>query len=249
MSLNDEILEHAKNSYPKESCGVIINDIEYMPCNNLAVDPDQFYIDPKDIVNATKKGKITAYVHSHPDGVAELSEADKAQIGLHGLPWVICAYPSGEINTFQPVKYKAPLVGREYFHGLQDCYALVRDYYSRECGIELKDYDRNNLWWENKNNPSLYLENFTDEGFVEIPLDSPAKQHDAYICRVGRTEHPNHAIIFLGENGKLISEDTPNIVGNSLILHHPYGRLSVREIMGQDWLQRSVKHLRHKNYL
>lgn len=244
-----DIKKHAQEVYPKECCGVVINDQEYIPCNNLSSEPDQFYIDPKDIVAAGERGKITAYVHSHPDGTTEMSEVDKAQISLHGLPWIICAYPEGTIKTHKPIVYKAPLLGRKYFHGLQDCYSLVKDYYQRECGIQLSDYERSDLWWEVKANESLYLDNFTKEGFVELPAGTPPKKHDAFICRIGRTEHPNHAAVYLGDNAQLTSEKTPLVVGTNLILHHPYGRLSVREVYGENWQQRTVKHLRHKKYL
>ena len=64
----------------------------------------------------------------------------------------------------------------------------------------------------------------------------------------GRTEHVNHAVIYLGD-GQLTSEQTPNVVGDNIILHHPYGRLSVREVWGEMWAKRAVVYLRHKDYL
>lgn len=248
--IKNQILAHAQACYPSECCGVIVGR-DYIPCTNLATEHNQFYIDPACIVYAESLGEITAIVHSHPDGSSVASEVDKAQMALHGLPWVIVGFspnePQGDFAVHKPKDYTAPLLGRGYFHGLQDCYSLVKDYYQRECGITLSDYPRDDLWWENKDNPSLYLDHFAQEGFVEIPLNELQK-HDAILCRIGRTEHVNHACVFVGD-GKLSSEVTPDVIGDSLILHHPYGRLSVREIYGEMWQSRTVKALRHKDFL
>ena len=62
-----------------------------------------------------------------------------------------------------------PYVGREFVHGVVDCYSLVRDWYAREWGIELRDYDRRDQWWDHGEN--LYLENFQKEGFHKIPVE------------------------------------------------------------------------------
>ncbi|MFI7904432.1 NlpC/P60 family protein, partial [Acinetobacter baumannii] len=149
-----------------------------------------------------------------------------------------------DFQVYEPCGYRAPLVGRNYFHGWQDCYALIRDFYSRELGVELKDFERKDAWWEDKDHPSLYLENYEKAGFFEV--DTP-QYGDMLVCRVGRTEHPNHAVIWLGNNGQLKSEQTEQCIGSSLILHHPYNRKSVREIYGQQWKDRTVKILRHKD--
>lgn len=243
-TIKADILAHAQACYPSECCGLIV-DKSYLPCNNLSTISDQFYIDPKDYVKAESMGEIVAICHSHPDGTSQASEADKAQMALHGLLWVIVGYPKGDFATHLPSDYTAPLLGRSYFHGLQDCYTLAKDYYSRECGIALNEYPREDLWWENKDNPSLYLEHFANEGFVEV---SDLQKHDVILCRVGRTEHVNHACVFVGD-GELTSEVTHGVIGDSLILHHPYGRLSVREIYGDMWQQRTAKIIRHKDFL
>ena len=70
---------------------------------------------------------------------------------------------------------------------------------------------------------------------------------DVMLCRVGRTEHVNHAVIWLGDNGALKSEQTEPCVGSSLILHHPYNRKSVREVFGQQWQERVAITVRHRD--
>ena len=247
--LKTAILKHAEAEYPRECCGLLILNGNYIPCTNQSTLDSQFAISPQDYVAASEQGEIVAIVHSHPDSSSAASDVDKAQMALHGLPWVIVGYPQGDFAIHQPTDYTAPLLGREYYHGLQDCYSLCRDYYHRECDIRLSDYVRDDCWWELKDNPSLYLDNFKREGFIEIdPTITPLQKHDAILCRVGRTEHVNHAVIYLGD-GQLTSEQTPSVVGDNIILHHPYGRLSVREIWGEMWAKRAVVYLRHKDYL
>ncbi len=245
--LKEQIQVHATDCYPDECCGLIVDGV-YHPCQNMAPNPkDGFEIDPTTWVELSERGKIQAVVHSHPDGSSEPSEVDKVQMGLHGVDWVICGVGRDvddwycDIKRHKPISYSAPLVGRDYHHGVQDCYAIVRDYYSRELGIDLPDFERTQDWWENPDHEPLYQNNFSQAGFVQV---HDLKKHDVILCRVGRTHHVNHALIYLGD-GKLTSEQTDDVVGDSLVLHHPHGALSKREIYGDSWQRRTVLVVRH----
>lgn len=239
-SIKKAIIDHANRDYPREACGVIIGK-EYIPCTNISPDDAQFEIDPLDIVGASKEGEIVAYVHSHPDGSTNPSMPDRVQMNLHGLPWIITN--GTDVELHEPDGYQAPLLGREYHHGLMDCYTLVKDYYQRELGITLNDYERDDCWWEDAKNKPLYVDNFKKEGFVEVDT---IQKHDLILCRLGRTEHVNHALVFIGD-GSLKSERTDDVVGNDLVLHHPYGRESLREIYGENWQRRAAIIIRHKS--
>lgn len=239
--LKKAIQAHAAKAYPDECCGVIV-DKKYIPCRNISENKDQFEIHYEDLAAAEDLGEIQAYVHSHPNASARASEIDLIQIELHEKPWVICAYPDIEFQVYEPCGYKAPLVGRNYIHGIQDCYSIVRDFYERELGITLIDFERQDLWWESKENKSLYLDGFGEAGFVEV---SDMQYGDVLLCRVGRTEHVNHAVIWLGDQTELKSEQTEPCIGAALILHHPYGRKSVREVFGQQWQERVAKVVRY----
>ena len=247
MQLTDEIKAaiqaHAAECFPAECCGLIVNDV-YVPCRNIAKHADQFEIHHKDLARAEDAGEIQAFVHSHPNASARASELDLLQIELHQKPWVICAYPDIEFQVYEPCGYKAPLVGRNYIHGIQDCYSIVRDFYERELGINLIDFEREDAWWEHKESKSLYLDGFGEAGFIEV---NDLQYGDVMLCRVGRTEHVNHAIIWLGDQTALKSEQTEACVGSSIILHHPYGRKSTREVFGHQWQERVVKVVRYEN--
>ena len=251
--LKQAIIAHAFDCYPAECCGLIIDE-DYYPCDNVAVNPTHhFEIDPKDFAKAESIGEIQAIVHSHPDGGVLPSDLDKLQIELHGVPWVIVAVSKQDygdepaFGVYEPCGYKPPLLGRAYIHGVQDCYSLVRDYYSRELDIDLPDFHRSDAWWEHENHEPLYEKNFAKAGFMKVQDKNDLQKHDVILCRVGRTHHVNHALIWLGDDGALKSETTPDCVGNALILHHPYGRQSVREIYGKGWADRTVLVVRHQS--
>lgn len=237
-----DILAHAAKCYPLECCGVMVAN-KYYACRNIANNMSQFEIDPRDLIAAAKHGKISAYVHSHPDGTTDLSIPDRVGLGLHDIPWIITDGTS--LAVHEPRSYVCPLVGREYFHGLLDCYTLVKDYYSRELDVELNEYKRSDAWWEDPKSDPLYLNNFAREGFVEV---KEVREHDVILTRLGRTEHVNHALVFIGD-GTLTSEVTEPTIGNMMILHHPYSRQSLRELYGEQWQRRAVKILRHKSLI
>ncbi|ELW82987.1 prokaryotic JAB domain-like protein, partial [Acinetobacter sp. OIFC021] len=133
--LKKAIMAHAEKSYPEECCGLIVGG-KYLPCTNIAptvydqngiIKQDKttnFEIDPEDLVSAENQGEIQAYVHSHPDGTTRATDLDRIQIELHKTPWVICSYPDLDFQVYEPCGYRAPLVGRNYIHHYQDCYAL-----------------------------------------------------------------------------------------------------------------------------
>lgn len=241
-SIRAAIIDHANRDYPREACGVIVGK-EYIPCKNIAADDAQFEIDPIDLVGAGKEGKIRAYVHSHPDGNTDPSMPDRVQMNLHGLPWIITN--GHDVAIHKPDGYQAPLLGREYHHGLMDCYSLVKDYYQRELGITLNDYERTDAWWEDAKSKPLYVDNFKKEGFVEVDT---IQKHDLILCRLGRTAHINHALVFIGD-GTLKSERTEDVIGDCLVLHHPYNRQSLREIYGEAWQRRAAMIIRHKSLI
>ncbi|RRU23622.1 peptidase P60 [Stenotrophomonas sp. 278] len=240
------IQAHAVAEYPRECCGLIVATAEgeiYIPCRNTATTPSEhFRLPGEDYAAAEDLGKVLALVHSHPNAAAAASQADRVMCELpdqllpgSGIRWhiisvgqVVGEEPScGDVQTIVPCGYEAPLVGREFAHGILDCYTLVRDFYARELSVQLNQYDRQDKWWEQ--GEDLYsLDRLRSEGFDLIP-DEP-RRGDMILMQF-RSDVPNHAGVYLGD-GKM--------------LHHMQDRLSEVVPYGGMWAERTVRIVRHR---
>jgi len=218
--------------FPREACGLVVivkGRERYWPCRNLAVGTDQFILDPQDYLAAELAGDIVGVVHSHPDLPCTPSQADLVACEASGLPWHIVSVPGGQWHYMEPTGYQAPLVGREWSHGVLDCYSLIRDWYARERGLQLPDFARRDEWW--LRGDDLYVEHFREAGFVEIdPAD--IQPGDGILMRVV-SPVTNHGAVYLGDNR---------------IIHHVQNRLSCRDIYGDFWRQRTTHVLRHEKH-
>lgn len=227
----NEIKLHAEKEYPRESCGVVIvvkGKYRYIACRNIADNDLHFIINPEDWSKAEDIGTPVLIVHSHPNIPPIPSQADLVSCELTGLPWLIINWPTGALYQFEPEGYKAPLIGREFSHGILDCFTLIQDYYYEELGIRLETPYREDKWWEKGQN--LYLDNAAKWGFIEV---SEPKKHDVLLMQVASSV-PNHGVIWLGD-------------GN--IMQHQTGRLSSRDVYG-GWYRKITTHIfRHKELM
>ena len=232
---------HAVAQYPRESCGLIAaagRRERYVPCRNTASGTEHFALAPEDYAAAEDAGRVLAVVHSHPDAPPLPSDADLAGCEASGLPWHIVsvtAEGAGELHSFAPTGWRAPLLGRMFFHRVLDCYTLVRDYYQQRLGIELPDFERADDWWSKGQN--LYRENFAKAGFVQVGggEDAAPQAHDVLLMMV-KANVENHAAVY---------EDA----GKNLLLHHLWGRPSGRDIWGGYWKRHTTAVLRHTSLL
>ena len=225
------VATQAAAEYPRECCGLVVvvrGKRRYVPCRNLAGNNEHFVLDPADYARAEDMGEIVAVAHSHPNIPPVPSDADRVGCERSGLPWLIMNWPTGAWNVLEPSGYKAPLIGREFQHGILDCFSLIQDYYREVAGIALDTPDRADEWWLKGDN--LYLDNYAAWGFT--PVDTP-RLHDVLLMQVA-SPVPNHGAIWLGD-------------GN--ILHHQMGRLSSRDVYG-GWYRKIHTHtLRHRSLL
>lgn len=241
------IRAHAERDYPREACGFVVakgRKEQYIPCENLSAVPgEQFRMSQTAWADAEDTGKILALVHSHPDQDAALSEADRVACEATGVPWVVISVRegiAGEIRSANPDGYRAPLVGRGFYHGVLDCYALIKDYYERELGIELPEPERPDDWWNNGGN--LYMDNYAAAGFHRLPDGAPLQKGDVILMAV-RSPVPNHGAVYMGAT--TLSEDPHALPLEGAMLHHLYGRLSERTIYGGYWAECTACILRH----
>ena len=229
-TLVPDVLAHAAKEQPRECCGlavVVKGRLRYWPCRNIATS-GEFYIHPEDYAAAEDAGDVVGICHSHVGLPPVPSDADRVMCEKTGLPWLIVNGQTGAHQVIEPTGYRLPLVGRQFVHGVVDCFSLVRDYFSRELGIALPDYERTDNWWLAGQN--LYLDNLQDAGFVRV---DDLQKHDMILMQVASTV-PNHAAVYIGDN---------------LILQHCMGRLSSRDPYGGYWRKCTVAICRHEELL
>ena len=64
--LINSMKDHADSQHPKECCGIITTDFEYIPYKNIAPDPENYFVlDP--IAFVDYPDDCWAIFHSHPD--------------------------------------------------------------------------------------------------------------------------------------------------------------------------------------
>lgn len=220
------IKDHVINEYPKEAVGYLINDC-YVPMENKHPDPENHF----SVSTWPYSMNVRAVIHSHPsDRPCPSADDMKFQL-VTKVPWFIFV-TDGKIITkiieFGDELNKCPaFLGREFVHGVTDCYGLVRDWFMGVHGIVLPQFPRDNEWWDNGED-LLNKSNFIKAGFVEIKEDQ-LTAGDVIIFRIGRCPVPNHCGVYTG-NGK--------------ILHHLYNRYSQEE-EAHRWLKKADYFLRY----
>lgn len=111
-ALLKQVVDAAEAAYPAEACGLIVGRgkgqlaraIRVEPAANLLADqPGRFELDPavrirveRELRDAGGGARILGHYHSHPDGSAEPSAADRAGAFEPDLVWVIVAVAEGQ---------------------------------------------------------------------------------------------------------------------------------------------------------
>lgn len=214
--------DHAIACFPAESCGGVLDE-GYRAFTNVSPDPLNNFDCDIEARPFLTSGRLKALIHSHPNGPIGPTATDMRQQLVTNLPWGIVVL--GDAGARDPYYWgdtitRPPLEGRLFRHGPSgtdgkgDCYALIRDWYLLERGIELQEGPRDDSWWLQGGN--LYLENYKNAGFVEadpqypevgdvalihLPLPTPAQG-------VQRPKHPQHGGIYVG--GGRILHHLPN---------------------------------------
>lgn len=217
--LND-ILEHFKQEYPREGCGVISivkGKKKWFPCTNIAEDDDDFIIDSQEYLKLKRTTDIIAIVHSHPDSSAEPTKTDIKYCNALGIPYHIYSYPEMELEILEPTSNTTELYGRNYEFGITDCFEALRDYLLIQ-GIEIPlRMPFEDDWWEKG------LDYLTDEIILEwkhkpVPL-TELQENDVLVFNVN-AEVGNHLGVY---------------IGNDCFYHHATKRLSCRENLYPLW--------------
>jgi len=230
-----EIKNYCVSEFPKEACGFIIlvkGKYRWIPCPNASDTPStEFAIDTKDYASAEDTGEIAYIVHSHPPGVEPApSQYDIESQQRYGITWLILDFTecsTGRVVYINNSAVTQALYGRKYVWHVNDCYSFIRDWYKEEHAIVLPDFYRKEKFWEY--GEELYLDNFEKAGFSPVPKSSVQRGDVILMCLANQIV--SHGAIYLGGN---------------TIAHHLPGRLSSKDVYGQEYMKRTKLIVRHK---
>lgn len=250
------ILKHAEEGYPNEICGVVVlnakGNEQYVRCENIADNPKvDFKMSPESFVAAEEIGEVIGICHSHPDATSRPSSYDLAvmstnreiELGVdpdsYPIPWHIVSWPEGDYQQIIP-QVTNTILNRPFVHNFWDCWQVCNDYYNKYHNLKFERFHREDGWWEIKDGPSLYIDQFEKAGFYQV---SKPEIGDMIVMQIGRSYHPNHAGIYLGNTSKF---EGLELYGGPFMLHHMYNRNSEVVVYGGQWLNRTSVVLRHK---
>lgn len=225
-----QIRAEALAAVPNEAVWLITEKGCRLVENISATPTTHFEVSQSNVARATAEG-LLAVVHSHAHGDPVPSEVDMHGQLASSVPWGIVAtngVTCEEIVWWGDGVPKAPLVGRGFRHGVTDCYALVRDYYKMERGVDLPEFPRGWNWWNL--GEELFTTGFEKAGFVRINQDE-VEEGDVWLAQL-RSDVPNHAGILLGQGLAIHQAGSTNAYDPT--------RLSVREPVA-----RYMPHITH----
>lgn len=196
------VQDESIRAYPHEIIFLLTESKGLYKVTNIADDTTkEFRVSSSDMQQALTEN-LLAVIHSHPDFEPYPSEADMHSQLAVDVTYGICATDgvnASNINYWGGGIEKAPLLGRGFIHGIQDCYSLIKDYYKSELNIELNEFPRSWQWWNN--GQDLYSLNVESEGFIRV---YEPEIGDMIFMQI-RSKVPNHGAVY---------------VGNDLIMHH-----------------------------
>lgn len=229
--------------WPNEACGFVIRQgrksLAIEVPNSAAQPTSYFLIQPQHYMDAMAQGEIIGIWHTHAECPAVPSMADLAGCEATAKPWYLMSchkrddgFDLSELVRFEPCGYQAPYLGRPYAFGSLDCWSLVRDYYLREFGIQLREYPRIENFW--KVGHDLFGDNWEAEGFQLVPRGQEPLVGDLFLFQTDNSGKPNHIAVYTGDGR---------------ILHHARGRLSSSDPYEGYWQKHTVRHIRWRDPL
>jgi proteasome lid subunit RPN8/RPN11 len=109
----EELRRHAEETYPHESCGVLLGRLDgeervvtaVVRCGNARDDSprNRYQIDPRDLLHIQRQGRergeeIVGFYHSHPDHPARWSPTDLEEAHWTGCSYVITSVERGQAD-------------------------------------------------------------------------------------------------------------------------------------------------------
>lgn len=235
----EEMNRHFLECYPREGCGVVVNN-RFIACDNV-YDKDElhnFRIRRGDLFQYNKGKDVQAIMHSHTHSdrqfdISTPTKSDMVAQKASGIPWGIVSTEGEHVTAplWFGLQVPAALEGRKYIPNVQDCLNLCCDYMKLEFNIDLPIFPREIEWQqENKN---MIADGIDVSGFKRLSRSTPIDQlqHGDWVLFAIQANYINHCGI--------VTED-------GMFYHQLAGRFSKKDHIGR-WERQIKMYLRHKD--
>jgi len=207
-----DAIKYVQSKWPEESGGIIVEE-EFVPIENSATDLiNNYEINNADFDRLYRDGDIQCVIHSHETGshfALASFEDQQRQIELD----IPCGIVSMKNKSVTHVIFWGdqlplePVLKRQFFYGIWDCYGLCRDYIRQNMRFTPPNKPREFVFWHTKID---FMGTTMDSmPFIKIPLEE-VQPNDFILYNIKGTTNVNHCAVNL-ENG---------------VLHHFFGQIS-----------------------
>lgn len=230
-SIKHQIISLAKSDKEREICGFIYRDFSGAPkvfdCKNISENPhEEFEISMEDSISVLGMGNPLAVYHSHPTASPGFSPADLECAEEMCLPFYMYDVETETWHEYIPKSYESSVLGRQWCLGFDDCYSVVRNYFRKNHGVHMGDYDRDESMSHEER--GVIAHHYEHEGFRVVPKEE-IREGDVLIFKTDKAL-PQHFGIYSGQNR---------------FFHHPIGGLSRLEPLSDRWLSRLISVFRY----
>jgi proteasome lid subunit RPN8/RPN11 len=199
-----DAIQHAKDEFPNESCGAIIDGV-YKPFENKSPSPkDSFLIDNNKFNRYYIDGRVDCIIHSH-NNYNKASVEDQQQQQEMEIPFGIINLVNKSVKDVVFWGDTLPIQDlhhRDFFWGAYDCFALVRDDMRLKFNINPPNPIREYGFW--LKGVSMF-EKYIEEG--KFPCDyidlRDIKEGDYLLYNIHGTRYINHVAI-MGANNRVL---------------------------------------------
>lgn len=228
----EEITQEAWKNPQEEICGFVVRRaegmLEALPAKNQHPQPGgDFMIDPQELLEAKKFGRVVGVYHSHPKDPAIASPNDIANSEELKLPYFIFSLVDKRFIAYVPKSMERdPLENRIYIPLVYNCLTLCHDYYQQVLGISLTP---------------LNME-LNEDARMNVKLANLIKENN-----FERMGSPQEGDIVVMNTHDTVPDHTGIYTGHGEILHHCVNRRSERTPYGGLWKKSTCFFLRHKS--
>ena len=225
----DAAIVHAKEQFPRESCGAIIQG-DYVPFANVSDKPENsFEIKDEQWFEQYIGGNIDCIVHSHNDfnTASVLDQQQQRELDLPSLIINLRNRSLMDCIVFGE-ETPAPLEGRPFFYGAFDCISLVSDYLVSVGRKALPNPPHEwEFWAKGERVFEEIIESDKSLNLKEVPTKD-FMDGDILLYNMFGTSHINHIGGVTGGNGEVLHHFYRNISGRYPI---NYGRQYLVKVM------------------